>query len=295
MFRPSIRRCFFRFILILLACSSARATTWDIDGYLETCDPTACNLAGIEVGTPFVGFLNADSAASGPNSAFDETSIQNYLLAGEGVSVGPADSTLDSAMLSTDGNGELATGSMQFSGTVDTGTIFGDADLDIVVDITLMRFTISTTFLGLGEVASGPITSMLEADGDELAAIEDNCIEIANVDQTDTDGDGYGNACDPDFNGNGIVDPADFSLLKARFGQTGFPDQDMNGNGIIDPFDFSRLKSMFGQPPGPSGVIPPAPPPPAAATASPGTQSVPTGSASKGQSTTAVESGTALR
>jgi hypothetical protein len=62
--------------------------------------------------------------------------------------------------------------------------------------------------------------------------------------------------CDPDFNGNGIVDPTDFSLLKSRFGQTGFPDQDLNGNGIVDPGDFSRLKSMFGQPPGPSGLNP---------------------------------------
>ena len=75
-------------------------------------------------------------------------------------------------------------------------------------------------------------------------------------DQRNTDGDGFGNLCDPDFNGNGVVDPADFSLLKSRFGQSGFPDQDLNGNGVVDPFDFSLLKSKFGQPPGPSGISP---------------------------------------
>jgi len=44
--------------------------------------------------------------------------------------------------------------------------------------------------------------------------------------------------------------------LKSRFGQPGFPDQDLNGNGVVDPFDFSLLKSRFGQPPGPSGIAP---------------------------------------
>lgn len=102
-------------------------------------------------------------------------------------------------------------------------------------------------------------------DIDDVPNADDNCRDVANGPndtatagpvQNDTDGDGFGNFCDPDFNNNNIVDPADFSLLKSRFGQPGFPDQDLNGNGVVDPFDFSRLKSMFGQPPGPSGVAP---------------------------------------
>ena len=104
-----------------------------------------------------------------------------------------------------------------------------------------------------------------DVDGDGIADSEDNCIEVPNGplspdsgdhSQRDTDNDLYGNACDPDFNGNGIVDAADFSLLKARFGRPGFPDQDLNGNGIVDPADFSYLKSNFGQSPGPSGLVP---------------------------------------
>jgi hypothetical protein len=100
----------------------------------------------------------------------------------------------------------------------------------------------------------------LDTDGDGVAdnfdLEADNCTLVANADQRNTDGDNYGNICDADFNQNGIVDPGDFSLLKQRFGQFGWPDQDLDGNTIVDPGDFSRLKQMFGQPPGPSGLDP---------------------------------------
>jgi hypothetical protein len=116
----------------------------------------------------------------------------------------------------------------------------------------------------LSEVVSG-LAPGLDTDNDGVDDDLDNCKLVPNglndtatagPFQNDTDIDGYGNICDPDFNGNGIVDPVDFSLLKQRFGQTGFPDQDLNGNGIVDPVDFSLLKTMFGQPPGPSGIAP---------------------------------------
>lgn len=91
-----------------------------------------------------------------------------------------------------------------------------------------------------------------DADFDGVLNENDNCVFAANGDQRDTDSDGFGNMCDADFNNNGIVDPGDFTLLKTRFGQTGFPDQDLNGNGIVDPGDFTLLKAAFGKPPGPS-------------------------------------------
>ncbi|MCH9696755.1 MAG: thrombospondin type 3 repeat-containing protein [Gammaproteobacteria bacterium] len=95
-----------------------------------------------------------------------------------------------------------------------------------------------------------------DTDDDGVIDKVDNCINIANADQRDTDEDGYGNICDPDFNNNGVVDPFDFSQLKSRFGDTDAELEDLNGNGVVDPFDFSLLKSLFGTAPGPSGLNP---------------------------------------
>lgn len=94
-----------------------------------------------------------------------------------------------------------------------------------------------------------------DTDGDGISDSSDNCILIANPTQCDTDGDGFGNGCDADFNNNGVVDPADFSILKSAFGSNDAPDQDLNCNGIVDPADFSLLKSSFGLPSGPSALV----------------------------------------
>lgn len=90
---------------------------------------------------------------------------------------------------------------------------------------------------------------------DAFAPGADNCTAIPNPDQRDTDGDGYGNACDADLNNDGIVNFSDLAIFKAAYG-TADPHADFNGDGIVDNQDLDLLKSMFGQPPGPSGVAP---------------------------------------
>ncbi len=101
-----------------------------------------------------------------------------------------------------------------------------------------------------------------DTDSDGIPDSSDNCIEVANGpaipdaggnSQLDTNGDGYGNICDPDFDGNNIVDPSDYSAIKAALGSSS-PDQDLNGNGVVDPADVSILKSYWGSPPGPSCI-----------------------------------------
>jgi hypothetical protein len=93
-----------------------------------------------------------------------------------------------------------------------------------------------------------------DRDGDGLLDYVDNCSAHANADQRDTDGDGFGNRCDADFNGNGTVDSADASLQKAHIGApaTEWPDLDLDGNGVVNAADQLVLKALFRLPPGPA-------------------------------------------
>jgi hypothetical protein len=57
--------------------------------------------------------------------------------------------------------------------------------------------------------ASGCVHTLIDADSDLICDSLDNCPTVANHDQTDTDGDGLGDACDPDDDGDGVLDAAD--------------------------------------------------------------------------------------
>ena len=62
-----------------------------------------------------------------------------------------------------------------------------------------------------------------DSDGDGLFDFEDNCIEVPNPTQCDSDGDLYGNHCDGDFNNSGFVNFGDLGLLKVGFFGTSEP------------------------------------------------------------------------
>jgi MYXO-CTERM domain-containing protein len=55
--------------------------------------------------------------------------------------------------------------------------------------------------------------TLADLDGDETPNIGDNCIEIANA-QIDADEDGFGNLCDPDLDGDGLVTEADVDWVR---------------------------------------------------------------------------------
>ena len=81
----------------------------------------------------------------------------------------------------------------------------------------------------------------------------DNCLLIQNPLQRDTDADGYGNYCDPDFNNDMIVNIADLAYFKTKF-FTNDPDADLNGDGVVNTGDLAILKLFFFEPPGPSCI-----------------------------------------
>ena len=91
-------------------------------------------------------------------------------------------------------------------------------------------------------------------DGDGVIDIGDNCTDVSNPSQLDTNGDGFGNACDPDLNNDGTVNFIDASMFAANFNTANGGDADFNGDGFVNFLDFAVFPNYFLQPPGPSGI-----------------------------------------
>ena len=113
--------------------------------------------------------------------------------------------------------------------------------------------------LGVGLCAvvllSGSVALGADADNDGIDDNVDNCTLAANADQRDTDGDDYGNACDPDFDNDGAVTFSDLASIKAVFLDAGDLDQDIDGDGVVTFGDLAVVKANFLGAPGPSGAV----------------------------------------
>jgi len=106
-----------------------------------------------------------------------------------------------------------------------------------------------------------PITARAlppDADADGVPDSTDNCINVVNPSQTDTDCDTYGNACDGDFNQDLAVTPADAALFDAAKGGTN-PLFDLNEppDGAVDATDEAIFLALLvtGAPGPSSGVL----------------------------------------
>jgi hypothetical protein len=98
-----------------------------------------------------------------------------------------------------------------------------------------------------------------DADGDGQPDSTDNCIDRSNADQLDSDLDGFGNACDADWNNDGVVGGSDYLVFSAAFGaiagDTHYnPVVDSDGDGTIGGSDYLLFSAQFGTQPGPSGL-----------------------------------------
>lgn len=108
-----------------------------------------------------------------------------------------------------------------------------------------------------------------DCDSDGILNKNDNCALVPNkpvtagTPQLDTDGDHYGNACDPDLDNDNWVDAKDFSrwlgststLWLSTCGDTAYSERsDLNGDCKIDTLDSNIFMSFLYKKPGPSCV-----------------------------------------
>ncbi len=100
-----------------------------------------------------------------------------------------------------------------------------------------------------------------DSDADSVRDFLDNCTFDPNVSQLDSNGDGYGNLCDPDLDNNGTTNFGDYILLTSAFLATPQspnwnPDADLTGDGVVNFGDVVLFQFFFLQSPGPSGLAP---------------------------------------
>lgn len=93
----------------------------------------------------------------------------------------------------------------------------------------------------------------VDSDGDGVDDSVDNCSTVANPNQIDSNGDGFGNLCDADLNDDLIVNVTDLGLLRSVF-FTADEDADFNTDGVVNVVDLGVMRSAFFQPPGPGAT-----------------------------------------
>lgn len=116
-------------------------------------------------------------------------------------------------------------------------------------------------FLMLGGILSAAVHAQVaDSDGDGIPDQFDNCTLVAQAQSefVDTNLDGFGNVCDPDFNDDLFVDNLDLPTFSVSFGFAAPPagaitDLDLDGvTGIPDAI-VRRAYYLIGAP-GPSGL-----------------------------------------
>ena len=222
-------------------------------------DPGPGNLPGLaDNGDFFNGYFNTDRRTTllfaepntlGTAGAFDEGG--NFLQ----VSYGPLSLIEPGAVPQTLFGYHLSGPSFAINNGGYNG---GIARLDVDVDNEPRPPTPQLNDMGADERIT-VVPAAVDTDLDGVDDDVDNCPEVANADQRDTDGDGFGNRCDTDLNNSGATNNVDLGLFRSVFGHpapgvqpyTLVDHADFNGDGGVNNVDMGILRSFFGKPPGP--------------------------------------------
>lgn len=98
-----------------------------------------------------------------------------------------------------------------------------------------------------------------DRDGDGVDDLIDDCLDVRDSGQRDTNRDGFGNACDADYDNDGVVGMSDVIAIGRAFGSSeGSPaysaDLDLEGDGRVGLPELFAARRVFGRAPGPSGL-----------------------------------------
>ena len=196
-------------------------------------------------------FVPVTGTADHPGNAFTNAAARTEML---------ADSANFMQVLATGENGrsaQLRAPLQPFLGLDPrSAALTDDADLDTIAD----SLDNCPSIANPGQEDVG--------DGDGIGDACDNCTMVANgtllptgqsaVSQRDTDGDGFGNMCDADLSGDGlIVNVPDYGLFRTAWLTTGPGlDADFNGDDVVNVIDYGIFRNSWLGAPGPSALNP---------------------------------------
>jgi hypothetical protein len=175
--------------------------------------------------TCFPFSINADGTLAGASNASVEFSTSTIAFHTVPVVIEPQDASVVYRLVAT-------SAAYNVSGTHSVDLVPG-VSMQLCSGSSCVPFVVSNPLdlqLALGGTTFHLYGGVLDGDGDGVLDDADNCPQTANPSQTDSDGDGAGDACDGDWDGDSIDNASDNCPILANSDQV---DRDIDGVGDV--------------------------------------------------------------